>query len=174
MPATLPSLNSVTIAEESLARLVAYSTTFQEVVSCMTSTEAYEHVYWPEANDYDPDNPEAGPGDPWPRAIVTTLEWGAMGLGPGQWRDSGTLGLSFEFAPPAPYLGNRRDEALWFNGKWGSIIAEMFAARGQHDGEHAMLHWTSIQTLFPPMPVETGKDLGYVYAIALGVQWQPN
>lgn len=169
----LQALSSPSIACQALARLVAFSTTFQSVVSVASAAEAYEHVYWPEANDYDPEDPNA-PVDPWPRAICTTLEWGMATQGQGYWLDSGALGLSFEFVIPEEYTGRRRDEQLWFENQWGQIAREMFDARGQHDtAGNAMLYFNSMRTLGPPGPAQRSKELGFYYGVALAVTW-PN
>jgi hypothetical protein len=167
------ALNSVTVACQACAWLVANTAKFQEIVSVDTAPLAYEHVYWPEANDYDPDYPEALV-DPRPRAIVSTLEWGWEGQGQGEWRDSGSLALSFEFLVPPEYDGNRREEQLWFDNAWGTIVRQMFDLRGQHDADgHALLFPTSMRTLMPPMPSERGEDIEYFYGVALLVTW-PN
>lgn len=158
---------------DALAWLVANCPTFQAVVSARTAEEAYEHVYWPEANDFDPSDPNRI--DARPRAIIThTGSRTEERRGPGHWRNEGTYDLSFEFLIPEPYEGNRRDEQRWFDNQWGNILTELKERSGLADSQGRQLfNAHSFMLSGGPGPVAEDEDTEYFYGVMLTVSW-PN
>lgn len=163
---------------EALAWLVANSATFQGVVSEPDAAGAYNHIYWPEADDSeDP----ANPGDlvsARPRALITHGESHEIaGEGPGNLQDSGTFYLSFEFIIPDQYVGNPQHEMIWFDNKYGEILAEIWANRGLDDGTHKYLHIHRLARVNGPGYIQKGMDieadLKRIYGVVYACEW-PN
>jgi len=123
-----------TIAVRALARLVASTARFQQLVGAQGATAAeleaaaLGHVYWDEAEDRTHDD-NAESDQPRPRAIIVDDEYGRTKVGSGHWTTGASLMLTLEADQPQSIAGGQasdlRDRADWWSECWGAILNQM-------------------------------------------------
>lgn len=124
-----------TIAVRALARLVASTARFQQLVGAQGATAAeleaaaLGHVYWDEADDRYIDEERAEIKHPRPRAIIVDDDYGRTKIGTGHWTTGASLMLTLEAHEPQSIDGGDpnefRDRADWWSECWGAILNQM-------------------------------------------------
>lgn len=140
-----------------MAQLVASSTTFQEIVDAATEAEALDFVHYPMASDQR-DSETGQLVSPRPRAIIDwgdSYEW--TNIGTGEWRDSGSVMISFEFPVKAEDDGSFKDEAVEFGNQIGAILSEMAVKVESGTGTYANARTFSL--IQPPATLVDGEDV---------------
>ncbi len=165
---------------QALARLVAASSTFQELIGDgIDYAAALESVFYEEADDSESDASQVEQPverSPKPRAIIYLADdWSTETKGPGEWKDSGYCDLAFEFPIPeenraSSTTGSLQDEAMYALNTIGQIIADIQDNSGLSDADdNPYLNATRIQFLMKPFPCDPTQEFGYFWGCELRV-----
>ena len=149
---TITATGPLSVPFAGLARLVASSETFQEMVGESSETQALDHVYYPLVDD---------PSVKRPFALVTADESTSWRMDR-QGRQSGSLILVLERAVSAEVEEDHPQELLEFNNIVGAILTEMrdHANTPGLSGEHYWnaVDWRQIQPPLINQPLTTEAD----------------
>lgn len=168
----------VAIAKAGLRRLVASSTTFQDVVGASNEASALEKVYIAEAVD-DPDELDtARIKDLRPRCMVDMSGLAVPLVGVGETNDQYEFTVSFEFPPPACVTAevegeHLADESTWFDNKWSGVVEDMKTNNGGANADsEGYFFFTSIELADGPMRNNPDEDpmQQYYWGVALVVR----
>lgn len=165
MPQTPTGLVTTTLA--AMARLVGSSATFRTLTGTATEAAALTRVYYHEADDREESR------SPRPRAIISFSEsWKLTREGPGTWMQSGDLNLALELTIPTAYLGDIREEAVYFDNNLGEMLLEMRNNSGLANGSaEPYLNVIAFELLNDPMPCHEPEENEYFWGAEMRIGW---